>query len=145
MPRKVLRRPSQPPPHPTSLCQKESDTRKRRSREYKRWSRTKLPASARAETFSPDPVLLPRFSLRPTIRQTKKKPTQSQFRAPEPTAKLPDAARHMAQNIRVPSTRNFSQVIQRKNPALILTLTMFTAHNAQIAATAPSFICTGDQ
>src|SRR5580693_3708505 len=110
MPRKVLRQPSRPPPHPTSLCQKESNTRKRRSREYKRWSRTKLPASARAETFSPDPVLLPRFSLRPTIRQTKKKPTQSQFRAPEPTAKLPDAARQMAQN----STRHRAEKLWPK-------------------------------
>src|SRR5580693_6948297 len=98
MPRKVLRQPSRPPPHPTSLCQKESDTRKRRSREYKRWSRTKLPASARAETFSPDHALLLQFSPRPTIPQTKKKPTQSQFPAPEPAAKLPDAARQMAQN-----------------------------------------------
>src|SRR5579862_4009869 len=110
MPRKVLRRPSQPPLHPTSLCQKESNTRKRRSREYKRWSRTEPRASARAETFSPDPVLLPRFSLRPTIRQTKKKPTQSQFPAPEPAAKLPDAARQMAQN----STRHRAETRRPK-------------------------------
>src|SRR6266436_678295 len=98
MPRKELHLPSRLPPHPMSLCQKESDTRTLRSREYKRWSPTELRASARAETSSPDRAPLRRSSPRPTIRQTKKTPTRLQFPAPEPAAKLRDAARQMAQN-----------------------------------------------
>src|ERR1700756_3578667 len=98
MPRKALHLPSPPPPHPMSLCQKESDTRKRRSRECKLWSLTELRASARAETSSPDRAPPQRSSPRPTIRQTKKTPTRLQFPEPGPAAKLPDVARQMAQN-----------------------------------------------
>src|SRR5271156_3803706 len=50
-----------------------------------------------------------------------------------------------AQTVRVASTANFSQVIQRRNPALIRVLKMFNRQITQMAATAASFTISGGQ
>src|SRR5271156_3327543 len=50
-----------------------------------------------------------------------------------------------AQTVRVASTANFSQVIQRRKPALIRVLKMFNAQTAQMAATAANFTSNGGQ
>src|ERR1700746_170498 len=123
MPRKAVHLPSPPPHHPMSLCQKESDTRTRRSRECKLWSPTELRMSARAETSSPDHAPPQRSSPRPTIRQTKKTPTQLQFPAPEPVAKLPDAARQMAQNsTRPPAETRWPKISESRAREISATL-----------------------
>src|ERR1700733_10502375 len=50
-----------------------------------------------------------------------------------------------AQTVRVASTANFSQVIQRRKPALIRVLTMFSRQTAQMAMTAAIFTINGGQ
>src|ERR1700678_1412473 len=50
-----------------------------------------------------------------------------------------------AQTVRVASTANFSQVIQRRKPALIRVLTMFDRQTAQMAMTAAIFTINGGQ
>src|ERR1700679_1818200 len=50
-----------------------------------------------------------------------------------------------AQTVRVESTANFSQVIQRRKPALIRVLTMFDRQTAQMAMTAAIFTINGGQ
>src|SRR6202453_326837 len=50
-----------------------------------------------------------------------------------------------AQTVRVASTANFSQVIQRRKPALIRVLKIFSRQIAQIAAIAASFTSSGAQ
>src|SRR5580704_1332295 len=53
-----------------------------------------------------------------------------------------------AQTVRVASTANFSQVIQRRKPALMRVLNIFKAHKNQIAAIAAIaaiLIASGDQ
>src|SRR5271154_477570 len=50
-----------------------------------------------------------------------------------------------AQTVRVASTANFNQVIQRRNPALTRVLKIFNKQTAQMAATAAIFTINGDQ
>src|SRR5580700_809343 len=50
-----------------------------------------------------------------------------------------------AQTVRVVSTANFSQVIQRRKPALIRVLKMFSRQTAQMAVTAAIFTTSGGQ
>src|SRR5580692_3683139 len=50
-----------------------------------------------------------------------------------------------AQTVRVASTANFSQVIQRRKPALIRVLRIFRTHKNQMAAIATSFVAGDDQ
>src|SRR5580704_84803 len=50
-----------------------------------------------------------------------------------------------AQTVRVASTANFSQVIQRRKPALIRVLKIFNRQTAQMAMTAAIFTINGGQ
>src|SRR6202161_3392443 len=87
----------------------------------------------------------------------KKAPTKAPPRAgangnaPEPCAtngtKLDQEPRRntSAQTVRVASTANFSQVIQRRKPALIRVLKIFRAQIAQMAAVAAIFTISAGQ
>src|ERR1700675_3799559 len=48
-----------------------------------------------------------------------------------------------AQTVRIASTANFSQVIQRRKPALMLVLKIFSMQIAQMAAMAANFMMNG--